>query len=274
MIAGSLNSKTSSNTYSTFQKGYPGSNKIKRVEKKYVISKSLLPEVRDFICSFCSPDSNSVGNPPKYLLTTIQLDSLKGMLHFDNKKEAIGRSNLRIRTYGENENPSYFLEIKRKIEGSVLKERVMLTAEDYREKFVQRRYDLISFNSETEKQTFFDFIYWMKGLNLEPSMLIRYSRESYFDPEHPYTRLTIDSDMHYQNITTFSLSSNNDDSWQPIECRIGMEGEQEAFIFEVKTLGQPPAWIKELVNTFQLTSIKFCKYLAAVRIDHIHKRIL
>ena len=270
MIKIPLKSKTSLNNHFLCQENSENKNRVKRSEKKYAISKSLLPQIRDFIRPFCRPDSNSDGNPPQYLLTTIQLDSLNCMLHFDNAEKTIGRSNLRIRTYGESKDSPYFLEIKRKIEGSILKERVILSAEDYKRKFIQGQYDLIPFKDDRERQTFFDFLYWMKGLNLKPSMLIRYIRESYFDLNHPYARLTIDSNMGYQNTSSLHFPFDNHSLWQPIDCKIGVDGKQAGYILEVKTLGNPPEWIQKLVDTFKLTSIKFCKYLTAVRMDHIY----
>jgi len=46
-----------------------------RFEAKYMVPRSILPEVRAFIEPFCLADPNGVGEQPEYLVTTMQFDA-------------------------------------------------------------------------------------------------------------------------------------------------------------------------------------------------------
>ena len=73
--------------------------RLSRFEFKYVIERSLVPQIRDFIRAFCAPDPHAAGTPPEYVVTTLQLDSPDLALFHAIDHEAINRFKLRVRSY-------------------------------------------------------------------------------------------------------------------------------------------------------------------------------
>ena len=57
------------------------SDTVSRYESKYVIPRSLVGPIRDFIRPFCEPDPHTRGTPPEYVITTLQLETPNYALH-------------------------------------------------------------------------------------------------------------------------------------------------------------------------------------------------
>ena len=66
---------------------------LDRHEAKYVIPRGLVAEIREFIRPFCEPDPHCSGDPPEYVITTLQLDSPTMALHYAKENEAVNRFN-------------------------------------------------------------------------------------------------------------------------------------------------------------------------------------
>ncbi len=62
---------------------------LDRHEGKYIISRSMLPAIREFIRPFCESDPHCKGNPPRYVITTLQLDDARLSLHHAKANEAV-----------------------------------------------------------------------------------------------------------------------------------------------------------------------------------------
>ena len=105
--------------------------RIERHEAKYIVPHDLLPEIRSYLSAYVTRDKHGVGPLPKYLVRTIQLDSRSLALHYAKEVEQLNRFKLRIRTYGTDGKAPYFVEIKRKLGGVIVKSRSVLKADQY-----------------------------------------------------------------------------------------------------------------------------------------------
>lgn len=241
-------------------------SEFNRYEAKYVIHPSLVPEIRRFIAPFCVDDPNASGSPPEYTVTTLQLDSARLDLHHAKENEAINRFKIRVRTYDQAESP-YFLEIKRKIKGSIAKSRIMIPHGCYGpELFSGDRRP--SFRSKTEELTFVNFLRLCGEMNLNPVVFIRYRRESYMGANESYSRVTFDRCLSYRRTRSYTFPV-PDDRFRSMDSATAMNRRYSGVVLELKTFRDAPEWMSELTERFGLSRSGFCKYSNAMNLESL-----
>lgn len=235
-------------------------SEFNRYEAKYIIHPSLLPEIRKFIAPFCVDDPNGRGTPPEYTITTLQLDSPNLDLHYAKENEAVNRFKMRIRTY-DTPNCPYFLEIKRKIKGSIAKSRIMIPHALYGpDLFTGQR--KIPFRSKKEELTFLDFLRLRNELDMNPIVFIRYVRESYMGRE-AYSRVTFDRHLCYRRTREYTFPGPGD-RFRAMDSSLALNRTFSGIILELKTYSDIPQWMSEMTERFSLTRCGFCKYSTAM----------
>lgn len=232
-----------------------------RHEAKYVIPRSLVPEIREFIRPFCMPDPYTRGNPPEYRITTLQLDTPDLAFHRAKMNEAGTRFKLRVRTYGVPGESAVYLEVKRKIRGSIVKSRAKVPFEAWSEALLHDTCPALTFKSRNEEAGFLTFVRLARETGAQPVVLVRYDRESYFGTHDPYARVTFDRNLVYQPTASW-------DSWGRGGCWRSMDtpyAQNKDFAFsgiilEIKTLSEAPQWMMDLIMHFNLERGGNCKY--------------
>ncbi len=239
---------------------------LDRHEAKYVIPRSLVADIREFIRPFCEPDPHCSGNPPEYVITTLQLDSPNLALHHAKKLEAVNRFKLRVRTYGDPVGQApVFMEVKRKIRSTIVKSRTMVPFDAWNEELVKNPRINLSFKSPKEELGFLEFVRLVKEIGAEPKVLVRYTRESYFGKHEHYARVTFDRKLLY-------LYTRSWDSWGRGQRWRSMDSSMaqnkyfpfSGVILELKTLSDAPQWMIDLVMHFALERTGNCKYSTAI----------
>jgi hypothetical protein len=245
---------------------------LDRHEAKYILPRSLVPKVREFIRPFCDPDPYCKGNPPEYVITTLQLDSPSFALHSSKENEALTRFKLRARIYGEPGDSPVFLEIKRKIKGTIVKSRAAIPFDRWGEHVVRDVYTMLTFKSRSEESGFLDFVRLAREIGARPAVLIRYVRESYFGKLDAYARITFDRRLEYQPTESWD-SWGRGGRWIPLDSCMAQNKNLpfSAVILEVKTLSDAPHWMMDLVMHFNLERIGNCKYSSAVWLESLYR---
>ena len=241
-------------------------SEFNRHEAKYIIHPSLVPKIRKFIAPFCVDDPNAAGNPPEYVVTTLQLDSAALDLHYAKENEAINRFKMRIRSYDKPGCPR-FLEIKRKIKGTIAKSRVMIPHDEYTaDLFTGERRP--RFRSKADEMNFYNFLRLRDELDLKPVVFIRYHRESYMGANEAYSRLTFDRRMCYRRTNSFAFPEEGD-RFRSMDSPVALNRPFSGVILELKTYSDAPQWMSELTERFSLNRTGFCKYSAAMRLESL-----
>jgi hypothetical protein len=247
-----------------------------RYEVKYVIPRRLVPRIREFIKPFCELDSNCVGDPPGYIITTLQLDSPNLSLHYAKLWDFLDRFKLRVRVYGDPVGTSpVFIEVKAKYRTTVVKYRSHIPFDKWgKHLFGNEIIRGVNFKSSTEAENFYQFVRLVKEIGARPVVLIRYRRESYFGKNDHYSRLTLDTRLQYQRTTSW-------DSWgrggqwfsldKPMDQtrRHDKESDFSGVVLELKSLHDVPLWIINLVQDLNLDRQGHCKYSNSIWAESI-----
>jgi len=245
---------------------------LDRHEAKYIIPRSLVREIVGFIKPFCDPDPNGVGEPPEYVITTLQLDSPGFSLHRAKEWEALNRFKLRVRTYGEPGDSPVFLEVKQKTRGIIVKSRTAIPFHDWGEYLVRNLSRSPTFRSRKEQDGFLQFVRLAREIAAEPVALIRYVRESYFSRLDHYARVTFDRKLEYQPTSSWD-SWGRGGRWLPMDSTMA-QNKSHSFsgvVLELKTLSDAPQWMMDLIQHFDLERTGNCKYSTAVWLESLFR---
>jgi hypothetical protein len=259
------------NTLRTKKKAKPAAKREKfdiqldRHEAKYVIPPRMVAEIRDFIRPFCERDPYGIGNPPEYVITTLQLDNEEYSLHRAREREVTARFKLRSRIYGTPGDSPVFLEIKKKIRGSIIKTRAKVPFEAWGEELIRSVKLTLPFKSRKEEAAFLEFVRLTREIGAAPKVLIRYIRESYFGTNDSYARVTFDRQLQYQPTDSWT-SWGRGGTWMPIDTPLTQNKSQtfSGVVLELKTLSDAPQWMIDLVRYFHLERTGHCKYSNAI----------
>jgi hypothetical protein len=264
---GAATAKPPAPSKSTRHAGYD--IRLDRYELKYVIPPSQVPLIRAFIKPFCEADPNTSGYPPEYCVTTLQFDTPDMALHRMKMNDSPSRFKIRARIYGEPGNSPVYMEIKRKIAGTIVKSRSKVPFHLFNESMLTNpNLAQLNFKSKAEEFGFLDFVRLSNEIGAAPRLLIRYIRESYFGIHDAYARITFDRHLTYQptgSWTDWGRSGN----WFAMDSSTVQNHDvpYSGVVLELKTLSDAPHWMLDLVERFELERVGNCKYSTAIWIE-------
>ncbi len=239
-----------------------------RHEMKFLIPESLASPIRDYVSSFCKPDPMGVGNPSRYKVTTLQLDSADLTLHRAKSLEQLNRFKLRVRSYGESKDfAPVFVEIKRKLNQIVCKSRAKLDPRSYAAELKSsvEGESLAECATWKDRDVCAEFVRLSKGIGAVPVMRVRYDRECWIGDLDTSVRITLDQNLEYQPATDYMVF-NDTDFWRSVPIGNGAGGRPK-MVLELKSGLEVPCWMLELVRHFGLRRTGYCKYSEAVYLE-------
>ncbi|MCB0386986.1 MAG: polyphosphate polymerase domain-containing protein, partial [Bdellovibrionales bacterium] len=166
-----------------------------RRELKFQISQHQMDGICEYLPAHCDMDKHSIlSDDGHYTINSLYLDT-ENMLLLENKRKNLpSRFSIRIRSYGDpaTEYP-VFLEIKKKVNGMVAKQRITVRNPQTWE-FL--RDGVQGENNPDLQQAFLPPIaYHIWRLGLSPRIMTQYRRKAYFGRNEPYTRVTFDRNL-------------------------------------------------------------------------------
>lgn len=230
-----------------------------RYEFKYLVPVEQYESLRGAVLPFLRPDGFAAMQPDRrYTVRSIYFDT-PGFEMYHTKVDGVAhRMKVRLRGYNRGDASSrVFMEIKRKYESPILKNRCEAPYQTVLQLFkgqpLDGLQDVVS-NPDNARR----FFYQILSRNLRPVVNVIYEREPYlgihFDPENDF-RLTFD--LHLRSI-----------AYPSVEKLFHESGAQFAFpgffIMEVKFNRYCPAWIKPMLEDFQLRKEPVSKYVGAI----------
>lgn len=244
---------------------------ITRLEYKYLISEDKVDGFRKAIDPYFEYDKFALMNKDRfYTVRSIYFDTPDLHSYFEKIDGLKVRRKLRLRGYNEfTENSKVFLEIKRKYENRVLKNRSMVELKNLRGLFEGEDFGT-HFNSESDEARYdaaSRFFYWYNLKNMQPVILISYERTAYYLKFNNSLRLTVDSDLRSLMLPTIGQLYSEEGMKRSLNGKA---------IIEIKFINGYPRWLQEVLYTFGLKRLAVSKYTITLDTHnlflHSHKR--
>ncbi len=220
-----------------------------RYEKKYVISQQQSEELLLRLGDRIHADAYSMGQAT-YRICNVYFDTDNSDVIRYSLSSPFYKEKLRLRTYGtpENYNAVAFLELKKKVNGLVLKRRATLT--------LGQAYDFLRTRNRPsglgyiDEQVLDEIEYYLDTNDVHPAVYIGYDRAAYYSKDDPTLRITFD-----RNITTRR---------ENVLPENGMYGAKllpaDARLMEIKISSSMPLWLARPLTEMKLFPRSFSKY--------------
>jgi len=231
-----------------------------RYEYKYLVPSEHYTALRTAVLPFLRPDGFAAQQSNgMYTVRSIYFDT-PGFEMFHTKIEGIAhRMKVRLRGYNRgNDNSQVFMEIKRKYEGPILKNRADAPYEVVRQLFrpgtAFEDYVHLINNPDNARR----FFYQILSRNLHPVVNVIYEREPYLS-----SHINLENDFRL----TFDLHLRSN-SYPSVDRLFDETGATHAFpgffILEIKFNQSCPQWIKPILEDFQLRKEPASKYVGTI----------
>jgi hypothetical protein len=229
-----------------------------RFELKYRLTEELAWQVREFVAAHLELDENGVGKPDySYPVHSLYLDSDQLFTYWATVNGNKNRFKLRIRFYNPDPSTPVFLEIKRRVDNVIFKQRAgvhkaavpaILAGQ------LPAPSELISTDA-SQLAAAQRFLALAQELNARPKVHVAYRREAWVDPRGTHLRVTFDRQVQAEprGVVDFSTALVNPVS--PFGRQV---------ILELKFTNFFPLWFRELVERFDLVRTSAAKYCDAV----------
>ncbi|MCB9305411.1 MAG: polyphosphate polymerase domain-containing protein [Lewinellaceae bacterium] len=230
-----------------------------RYEYKYLVPIEQHLALRQAVLPFLYSDPYAARQTEgHYTVRSIYFDT-PGFEMYHTKLEGVAhRMKVRLRGYNlGGPDSEVFMEIKRKYEHPILKNRSLTTfgivQRLFRGESIEAFGDRISHPDNARR-----FFYQILSRNMRPVINVIYEREPYvgrtFDPENDF-RLTFD--LHLRSVAYPQV----DALFEETDTCFAFPG---YFILEIKFNRYCPAWLKPLLEDFQLRKEPASKYVGAI----------
>ena len=228
-----------------------------RLEYKYLISNSILPHLRQDLLPYVDYDKHLDNGKQEYTVRSIYFDNRKLDYYYEKIEGIKVRKKLRIRGYNFVKGKNLvFLEIKKKCDNYIYKNRSPLHFEDLNqlfecgdiEKFISEKYSNDQ-SIDDGKRFFYHFI----NKSLRPINLVVYDREAFtckFD-----NRLRITFDKNLRHLPFPAVSDLYLDDYHLYKVLINHS------ILEIKFNKNKPVWLQNIITKYGLTRSSLSKYV-------------
>lgn len=236
-----------------------------RDELKYVLPVDTLPDVRRAIGPFVRLDEHGVGlEEVGYTVRSIYLDTTRLRFYHEKQGHLQHRKKIRIRGYNEPEiEPSVFLEIKRKSNAAISKERAELPYDDLlafmrtRGRAARRAPQSAENSAVVRRACYHAFRH-----DLRPTCLVVYEREAFEGRFDRTFRITLDRNLRGRMYP----------EWSGLYEEEGFVNATPGyFVMEVKFDIRMPAWMRQVISEFGIMQRALSKYCVCV--DAFERRI-
>lgn len=227
---------------------------FKRKEYKYYVPLERYMALRERFLNYMEHDPFCKDRPDNiYSVRSIYFDTPGLLFYYEKIDGQKIRKKLRVRSYNlQGEVDAAFLEIKRKIKNVIYKDRAGIPIGQTANLTNGAR---LSFYRDKpsipEIAAMNKFVYLVKRLDLQPTVLITYEREALVGIDESNLRVTFDL-----NVRSFPDPS-IDDLYREADLRTIAD---PWFILEIKFYGVMPLWTREIIYDFGLRKQAISKY--------------
>ena len=226
-----------------------------RHELKYRIRESKARAIAQYIQSYIAPDSYSRKCPDfQYPVSNLYFDSNQLHLCHETLNKKANRFKLRVRCYDDNPQSPCFVEIKRRANNVILKDRARLP-KDILSKVIMD-YHVPGSLYKKDQEILRQFQLYLCSLQARPVVMVRYKRQAFEDDSSNRVRITFDRYLSYKTPDRLVVTTNGP-GWQNVPM--------DFTILEIKFTKSFPLWLNGLVKIFDLKQTAMSKYASSVQ---------
>jgi hypothetical protein len=225
-----------------------------RFEQKYILTEDQAQAAREFVGAHLELDENGIGKPHySYPVHSLYLDS--GLL--DTFWATINgdknRYKLRLRFYDNHPDTPVFFEIKRRLNGCILKQRGGVRKEAVPWLLNGHLPEPAHLLRPSPRQlvAIQHFLELVEQLHAHPTAHVAYLREAYVDPVNDAVRVTFDRDVRAETRRAPDFDTRMENYSQPFGDKV---------ILELKFTDRYPNWFQRLIERFDLMQCGAAKY--------------
>lgn len=233
-----------------------------RDELKYVLPIEELPRLRHAIEPFVRLDE--YGKPYRetgYTVRSIYLDSSSMRFYHEKIGHLQHRQKVRVRGYNDATSTVY-LEVKRKSNAAVWKDRAAICYGDLHELFRTGLYEDIAGTTSELAAVARRVCYHLYKDDLRPTSLVVYEREAFQGRFDDTFRITLDKNIRSAMYPDLDALFSDDGLVEALPGRV---------IMEVKFSTRLPAWMRQILAEFGLMQRAASKYCLCI--DSFERRV-
>ncbi len=229
-----------------------------------------MEKLREMILPFVDIDKFAKGRPGNhYTVKSIYFDSPYFQFYTEKVHHEKHRKKVRLRGYNsENASNTVFLEIKRKYEAPIFKNRCPLKYEDSKQIFKGKSIESFVENNLKFPNAVDDakrFFYQIYSRKLLPVVNVIYEREPFLGKLDRNIRITFDKNLRSSPYPTI------DDLYNEKRIRYALK---DYFILEVKFNDYYPSWMKPIVGVLHLSKVPASKYTICIDSHNMLNKVL
>lgn len=231
---------------------------LQRFELKYIINEPIALAIRDYVSTQLELDEFSVGKPDfSYPVHSLYLDSDDLHLYQSTINSEKNRYKLRLRFYSDKPDAPVFFEIKRRVDGAILKQRCAVKRQAVDWILAGHLPEPAHLESKEPKHFFaLQRFCELRGLlEAKPKVHVAYLREAWLPHDDNSVRVTMDRQVRDDPEPTARLSTQ-------MKNPVLVFG--DSVILEIKFTGRFPAWLAEMVRVFNLRGSSAAKYVDGI----------
>ncbi len=218
---------------------------FRRFEFKYVLSKNIADKIVPIFLQHMYYDPNLAKTKESfYTVNSLYYDSI-GFGCYQEKVSGVSRrKKFRLRYYNNfDPNNNIFLEIKRKYDAVVVKDRVEMPQE--------LAHDILSGKSfpENKNKTLEEFLFAKNYNSMKPMIMVSYRRKPLMGKNNEKLRVTFDYD-----IETWKTD------WLDGKKERKRKVTSDELILEIKFDNSLPIWVYDIIQKYKLQRVAFSKY--------------
>jgi len=242
---------------------------LDRYELKFLVKSHLVEEISRMVENYCELDYYSQISPSKYyVINSLYCDSFNFKLLRAKIVDLGQRFNVRLRSYGQEPKPPFYLEVKNKKESFIKKTRGKVTEEGLE---ALRNFEIVTAAEESSQKNVDSFCVAYYTHGLEPKIFTQYERKAYLSVIDDYARVTFDRHLRYYLEDSLNLipDENKLKNYDHEDLFFGEDGDH---ILELKCPTKVPIWIFDIIKKYDLSRIGFSKYgnsmFESLSLDH------
>jgi hypothetical protein len=259
-----------------------------RFEYKYLVNEPDAGIIRDFVAAYMDPDKHAdPASGSSYPVLTVYLDSPDMFLYYGTVQGEMNRFKLRIRYYDQRSDTPAFIEIKRRVNDVIVKQRAAV-----RKAAVHRIVgncfavpdDLDAFSGK-EFGDLTRFCETVAKLGARPRVAVHYQREAYVGRDGSPLRVTLDRGVACSIRDGGPLGA-LDGWWNSSDADIMPHGQNwvdlrgrdaarhhaedwvalpgDKVVLEIKFTDSFPSWCTDMVRAMSLKRTSAAKYVRSV----------